>query len=94
MKRHPTRVITVGNFKVANALHNGRTNYMWYYMWIGSKWYPFDIRDVAAKAGVKIPNVSVNQFLSGPDLEARLLKVLENVAVWCKTINAQDYIKR
>lgn len=83
MKRHTHLSVTVGFLKLHCAVKDGTPMRYWYYIKLGSRWYPFDVRAVARAAGHDLP------ALDRTDAQENLY----NVAKWCQGINAQDYIK-
>lgn len=97
MKRHQTRIVTHNFIKVASAVKDGMTMTYWYYMWIGSKWYPFDIRDIAAKGNHTLPSLATDaeiEAVRGVTLgyEMLLQRDLQTVALWCVAVDAKDHI--
>lgn len=99
MKRHKHRIVTRGFVKVASAVKDGSTMQFWYYMWIGSKWHAFDIRDVAEKSNHTLPRLMSSEELEAAKgvtlgYELLLQRDLETVALWCVAIDAHNYISR
>lgn len=83
MKRHIRLGTTSGYTKIHCAIKDGCVMTYWFYMKIGSQWYPFDIRDVAKRLEREIP-----KLVHGSHEQS-----LANVTQWCLAANAQDTIR-
>lgn len=99
MKRHQSRIATRGFTKLASAVKDRETQTFWYYMWIGSKWYLFDVRHIAALANRELPALATDSEWAKAKgafmgYEVLLQRDLERVAVWCEAISARDYLRR
>lgn len=97
MKRHQSRIVTHNFIKVASAVKDGMTMTYWYYIWVGSKWHTFDIRDIAAKTNHPLPKLATDAEIEtarGVTLGYELLlqRDLQTVALWCVAVDAKNYI--
>ena len=99
MKRFSRRTYTAGTMRLCSARKDGATLPCNYFMWIGSKWYLFDIREVAKASGHGLPSlmtideIRASRAVTG-GYEKLLQRDLERVTLWCVATDAADYVKR
>jgi hypothetical protein len=101
MKRYLRRSACAGFMRVCNAVKDGSTMSYWYYLKVGTAWYPFDIRELAKRAKqpgpVLTPQSDLIQALQDRDTvkyESLLQKDLNTICSWCMKVSAQDFLER
>ena len=69
----------------------------WFFIKIGRKWIEFDVREVAAKLRVDLPQRmtmdEVDDAASNGTYESLLLRDLQRTAEWCEKHRVIDLIK-
>lgn len=101
MKRFVRRSACAGFMRVCNAVKNNQTMSYWYYLKIGTGWFPFDIRELAKRVGVSCPVLTeeseLTEALRNRDsvkYENLLQKDLNVICSWCVRFSAQDFVER
>jgi hypothetical protein len=102
MTRYSARSASSGNITLNSARERGNTQQFWYYINLGpascgrDKWAEFDIREIAKRLGVPLPNLIDDadlkacaklppeyKSLAGQAYENLLHRTLQRVADWC-----------
>lgn len=100
MKRYIRRSACAGFMRVCNATKDGRVLSFWYYLKIGTGYFPFDIRELAKRAKVDmpplVPDEEITEAIGARDrvkYESLLQKDLHTICAWCVRISAQDFME-